>query len=235
MFISLHSFNVHTHSHTYIHFTCACFCFPKLIWWLQKKRAWFFVCLHVLVSGLCNYRSAQQRTYNVVTEHPLLSSTSTMATATTPSASIVSSAAAQHQQLKLAAVNGHQVSWHRSHCVYSWYVYSINILLLFPNPSLFLFPIRFVRTRTFCIRRCKIKCHAHLLQCRPYLLLIASTTLFKVWYYWFKLSSIADANSFNHNNIIHSNNNKHIIINIDICDCIGHNDIQTSDAFQSIT
>lgn len=67
-----------------------------------------FICLHVF--GLCNYRSAQQRTYNIVTEHPLLSSTSTMATvtATTPSASVASSTA-QHP-LKSAAVNGQQVS-----------------------------------------------------------------------------------------------------------------------------
>lgn len=83
---------------------------------------WFFFLVYLLLyiclfSGLCNYRSAQQRTYNIVTEHPLLSSTSTMAAATTPSASIVSSMA-QHLQLKSAtAMNGQQVSWHRSYCV----------------------------------------------------------------------------------------------------------------------
>lgn len=130
-----------------------------------------------------------------------------MPTATTLSASVASSTAAQHP-LKL---NGQQVSQHRSHCVRKICLFnqSINdyiVCYFFKSTSLPHSATQFFSF--FCIL----------------LLSIASATLFKIWYYWFKLST--------NNNINH--NNKYIIINICSYKCIGYNDIQTSAALQPI-
>lgn len=170
-----------------------------------------------------------------------MSSTSTMATATTPSASVTVPSMAQHQQLKPAAVNGQQVSWHRSHCVrmiclFNQYIVTFSKSIHLPSSL----SLSIHHTHAI-LRRWKFQ--HQMLFAHPlfiHLLLIASTTLSKVWYYWFELSTYTDANSNNNKYINNSSisSNKHIIIdniNINIGDCIGRNDIQTSDAFQSIS
>lgn len=80
--------------------------------------------MHRVCVCVCNYRSGQQRTYNIVTEHPLLSTSSTITT----------TAGTLQPSQKQIAVNGQQVSDLGPHC---WCVYTLWLCPMIGHSCLF--------------------------------------------------------------------------------------------------